>query len=222
MVFSFLSGTAYAQQGLQLQYEPEFSYTWDLSSRWSSNIKAAVQNTFMQTSEEGATEGYQIDYTQVQLFATYNLWTSTKLSGGYSFRFNDLLDASIGHEHRLMEQVAFLTFLEGRRIGHRIRTEQRFREEGYINRWRYRVAYDMPLNGRRLDPGEKYLITSNEFLVSFNGIGSDGENRLYIGLGWFINDKRKLETGIQYRLGAIGTDHPENTLWFTTGYYLNQ
>lgn len=222
IILSSPSVNTFAQIGIRLQYEPEFSYTRDLSNRWSSNGKISMQNTFIEPSKEAATGDYQISYTQVQLFATYSLWTSTKLSGGYGFRFEDLLKTPLGYEHRVMEQIAFLTYLEGRRIAHRFRIEQRFSDEDYENRWRYRIAYDAPLNGRRLDPGEKYLITSNEFLFSFNRSGSDGENRLYIGLGWFFNDKRKLEAGIQYRLGEIGTDNPENTLWFTTGYYLNQ
>lgn len=212
----------FAQKGIRLQYEPEISYTGDMFNRWSFNVKGAMRNTFMEPSEEGSTGDYQINYTQIQLFATYNLWTGTKLSGGYDFRFNELLDTPVAHAHQLMEQIAFLTYLEGRRIAHRFRVEQRFTDEGYENRLRYRISHDVPLNGRRLDPGEKYLITSNEVLFSFNGTGSDGENRLYLGIGWFFNNKRKLETGIQYRLEEMGTGRPENTLWFTTGYYLNQ
>ncbi len=181
-----------------------------------------MQQTFNEPAGEGTGTRYQINYTQVQLFGTYKLWTTTQLSGGYSFRFNDLLGESPGREHRIMEQVAFVSFLGDRRLAHRIRTEQRFEDDEFINRWRYRLAYEFPLQGQRLDPGEKYLITSNEVLLSFNAWERFAGNRLYLGIGWFFSNKQKVEAGLQYRLDDVGTGQPENAIWFTTAYYLNQ
>ncbi len=219
-LFFFFEST-FAQRGIFLQWEPEFSYTKDISDRWSSNLKLALRQNFAEPGKEGMVKDYQIDYAQLQGFVTYSLWTRTKLSMGYGFRLEDLLEASIGNEHRIMEQVGLVTHVDGKRLAHRIRAEQRFRENGLINRWRYRISYDAPLNGLRLDPGEKYLIFSNELLFSFNAAEQEGEDRLYVGLGWYFNDMRKLETGIQYRLGAIGSDNLENVIWLTSVYYLN-
>jgi len=213
---------AAAQRGVFWQWEPEFSYTWKPADRWNANLKAAVQQTFNEPTREGVGSRYQINYTQVQFFGTYTLWTTTQLTGGYGFRFNDLLDRPPGREGRLMEQLTFLTYLGEKRLANRVRTEQRFEDGKFINRWRYRVAYETPLRGQRLDPGEQYLITSNELLFSFNAREQFAANRLYLGIGWYFSKERKLETGVQYRLDELGTGRPEHFLWFTTAYYLNR
>ncbi len=222
LLLFLLSAGAFAQKGIFWQWEPEFSYTWKPADRWSANVKAAVQQTFNEPVDEGQDSKYQINYTQVQFFGTYNLWTTTQFTGGYGFRFNDLLDPAPGHEHRLMEQITFLVYPAGKRIANRFRAEQRFEDQSYINRLRYRIAYETPLQGSRLDPGEQYLITSNEVLFSFNAKEQFAANRLYLGIGWFLNNKRKLEAGVQYRLNEIGMGKPETAIWFTTAYYLNR
>lgn len=215
---------AFAQRGPYLQWEPEFSYTRKLAERWSANGKVAVQQTFNEPAggDEAGRSRYQINFTMVQLFATYTLRPGTQLTGGYAFRFNDLLDPEPGREHRLMQQLTFLTYPGGTRLAHRFRAEQRFEDQEYTNRWRYRVAYETPLQGDRLDPGEQYLITSNEVLFSFNAHERSGANRLYLGMGWYFSKARKLEAGVQYRLNRIGTGKLENVIWLTTAYYLNR
>jgi hemolysin activation/secretion protein len=219
-----LPAGAFAQRGPYWMWEPEFSYTRKLGERWSANGKVAVQQTFNEPAgeDEEARSRYQINYTMVQLFGTYNLRPGTQLTGGYAFRFNDLLDAEPGREHRIMEQLTFLKYLGGIRLTHRFRAEQRFQDQSYTNRWRYRFAYEIPLQGDRLDPGEQYLITSNEVLLSFNAHERSGANRLYLGVGWYFSKERKLEAGVQYRLNDIGTGELENAIWFTTAYYLNR
>jgi hypothetical protein len=204
LAFLLLPAGAFAQQGPYWLWEPEFSYTRKLGERWSANGKVAVQQTFNEPAgeDEEARSRYQINYTMVQLFGTYNLGP--------------------GREHRIMEQLTFLKYLGGTRLTHRFRAEQRFEDQSYTNRWRYRFAYEIPLQGDRLDPGEQYLITSNEVLFSFNAHERFGANRLYLGVGWYFSKERKLEAGVQYRLNDIGTGELENAVWFTTAYYLNR
>lgn len=211
-----------AQRGPYWMWEPEFSYTQKLGKHWSANGKLAVQQTFNEPSGEGEGSKYQVNYTMVQLFGTYNLRPGTQLTGGYAFRFNDLLDPEPGREHRIMEQLTFLVYPGGTRIANRFRAEQRFEDASFINRWRYRIACETPLRGDRLDPGEQYLITSNEVLFSFNAHERFGGNRLYLGMGWYFSKERKLEAGVQYRLNDIGTGKTETAIWFTTAYYLNR
>lgn len=205
-----------------VQWEPDFSYTWKVSNRWTANTKMSIRNTLAEPSEKGTTAHYQVNYIQPQLFATYSLWTNLKLSAGYTYQLSQLTETHRGQEHRPAEQVAFLTYLGATRIAHRIRLEQRFRQRDYTNRIRYRFAYDTPLNGQQLDPGEKYLVASNEFLFSFDAARRLGENRAYLGIGWYFNDQRKLEAGLQYRLAGIGTHALINTLWLTTAFYWNR
>ncbi len=216
----FFSHRTQAQKGLNLKWESEFSYTQELPARWSANAKAAFRQTFFEPSETGTTSTYNFDFSEIQTFLTYETWNTIKLSVGYNFRLAELLENPLEKEHRIMQQLAFVTYPEGIRLSHRFRTEQRFQEEGFINRWRYRLSFEKNLNGTQLDPGEKYLVTSNEILYSFNGNKNEGENRIYIGLGWFFNSTNKLETGFQYRLAGIG-NQIENSIFLTTAYYLS-
>ena len=218
----FTATLGWAQQGVGLQWEPSTSYTWSLADRWKANTQAAVRQAFAETSENGTVGEYQLAFGQAQFFATYQWLTTLQISGGYLMRMNEPTQESRSFNHRFTEQVAFLLYFGQKRLANRIRTEQRFRNSGYINRWRYRISYDVPLNGQQIDPGEKYLIVSNEWLFSFNSQTRSHQNRLYLGIGWVANQKRKIETGLQYRLGGIGTGTLDNTLWLTTGFFWNQ
>lgn len=163
-----------------------------------------------------------MNFVELQLFGTYQLWNDTKLSLGYKARGIEPLEPPLSSEHRPMEQIAFIGYKGSSRLSHRIRTEQRFRPDRYENRWRYRFSYDRPLEGQRLDPGEMYLVLSDEVLYTFNAVERSAENRLYAGLGWLFLKSQKLETGVQYRLGEIGTVGLEHILWLTTTYYISQ
>ena len=221
-VLLLMVSPACAQEDWLWQWEPEFSYTHRLGGLWKVNAKASFLQSLTTPAEAETDRQYQFDQAQVQFFATYSLRTNLKVSGGYYFRINDPTETLGSHNHRLAEQFAFVSQVGGRRWANRLRLEQRFQDQGYVNRARYRVSFDVPLNGERIDPGEKYLIVSDEWLFSFTSRQSESQNRLYLGIGWFANPERKTEVGVQYRLGGIGSEDLSNTLWFTTAFYWNQ
>lgn len=182
-------------------------------------MNTSIRNTFLENTEENRQEDFQFNHSETQLFATYEIWETTKISGGYGFRIRSL-EAPID-EHRLMEQLAFVLYAPGgKRIANRVRLEQRIRPDDYVNRLRYRFGFDSPLNGEQLDPGEAYIILSNEFLWTFNSVSQSSENRLYAGIGWFFNRKYKVESGIQYRLARVNENF-ENVIWLTNAFYIN-
>ena len=220
--FAIFPAEAPAQDGLLLQWEPTLSYTRKVNTRWEANIQVNAQQSLTPPIEANSGRRYHLNYAQTQLFATYTWRTNLKLSGGYSFRANDATETLTSHNHRLMEQLAFLSYLRGRRWANRLRLEQRFQDKGYVSRWRYRISFDVPLNGEQLNPGEKYLVASNEWLFSFASQRRDHQNRFYVGVGWYSQARRKIETGLQYRLGGIGTGTAEHVLWFTTAFYWSQ
>src|SRR4051812_18909304 len=104
---------ALAQSGIRWQWEPEFSYTFGLADRWKANLRAGIQQTFYESDTRAR---YRINYSQVQLFGTYQLWANTQLTGGYGFRFTELLDRPLGHEHHLIEQLTFLVYVGETRL----------------------------------------------------------------------------------------------------------
>lgn len=207
-----------------LRWEPEFSYTWSPYDRWSFNTKVGGRNTWIvrQDNEINQTN-YDWRHLEAHFFATYALFGGNRLGAGYQYRWESpFFEDHSGYEHRLMQQYAFVTFTGALRITHRIRAEQQISDDGFDNRFRYRFSYDFPLNGQQLDPGETYLILSDEVLWSVNAYDNELDNRIYVGIGWFFSDQRKLEIGLQYRLEAINKESAESIFHFNTAYYLNQ
>ncbi|WKN30009.1 DUF2490 domain-containing protein [Porifericola rhodea] len=205
-----------------LKWEPEFSYTMGAFEHWSFNAKINGRNVWTE-KDENSQRDYAWEQIETQIFADYEFFNESEFGIGYNYTWEGPFNTEVkGYEHRFMQQYAFVSFSGARRIAHRIRTEQHFQHDGFENRFRYRISYDFPLNGRLLDDGEKYIILSNEVLWSFNAIMHELNNRAYVGLGWFFNNKRKLETGIQYRLEGFNQAGAESIFHLVTSYYINQ
>jgi len=109
------------------------------------------------------------------------------------------------------------------RLAHRFRLEQRIRTSSYQNRFRYRISFDFPLQGERLDPGERYLILKNEMMSAFNGSEADAENRASLGMGWLLRGNKMFELNLQYRTQDIfsgnGVSH---LLLLGTAFYISR
>lgn len=219
VLISLVSG-AWAQS-TQIRWEPEFSFTWKPEGRWAYNATFSGRNIWMEGSEQLA-ESYNWAHLEARLFATYELFGGNNVGGGYQYRTTDPFEAESGYEHRLMQQYAFITYTEARRFGHRIRSEQRIRERGTLQRFRYRLSYDFPLQGQQLDPGEPYMILSNEVLWSLAREVSELDNRVFVGIGWALSRKRKIETGLQFRVEALNTNEPENIFQLITSFFINR
>jgi hypothetical protein len=208
----------FAQTPVSVFWEPDISYTWPASDKWSYNTKFVGRTGFVEQNEAKIS----LQRLETHFFATRKLFGGQRISGGYMLRWvQPFFEKDFGYEHRFTQQLAFITYIGERRFGSRLRTEQRIRNRGFINRFRYRLSYDLPLVGEQLDPGETYLILSNEVLTSFNAKEVSFENRAYIGLGWYFNEKRKLETGLQYRTENIGPTL-EHVFQLVSSYYINR
>nr|WP_262918755.1 DUF2490 domain-containing protein [Tunicatimonas sp. TK19036] len=216
-----LTQKAVAQEKPTIQIEPGVSYNYNFQNNWSFNGKSTMRFTLDQPTDEGQERGSEFNFNETLLFATYEFWNNIELSGGYGFRI-DSFDETWFSEHRIMQQLGFILYAQaGKRVANRIRLEQRIQDADYTNRWRYRIGFDSPLNGRRLDANEMYIILSNELLWSFTSIEHDFENRLYAGLGWYFNSQYKVESGVQYRAANLGSEL-ENAIWITNIFYINK
>lgn len=86
---------------------------------------------------------------------------------------------------------------------------------------RYRISSDIPINGQKLDPGESYLIVSNEIIAEYFVSAFEFENRLVGGIGWYFENKNKFETSIDYRLDPIIVSPQRNRIWLKFSLYIN-
>ncbi|MDX1592521.1 MAG: DUF2490 domain-containing protein [Balneolaceae bacterium] len=216
--FLFISTVSTAQDRTDWIWNPEYSYTWKQSDRLGYNVKLTLFNSIADLDNRSS-----IQYVEPQFSFSYGVSTRLKIGGGYYYRWSAPLLDGYRYEHRFLQQAGFVNYIGDRRIVHRIRTEQRIRSSSYKNRIRYRLSYDFPLEGDRLDPGEKYIILKNEMIAAFNAETGDAENRASVGLGWFFNRKQKFEIGLQYRTQDIFSgDGISHLILFSTSYYLNR
>jgi hypothetical protein len=78
----------------------------------------------------------------------------------------------------------------------------------------------LPLQGQQLDPGEYYVTLSNELVWSYRSPDADLENRVVGKIGLYINDKNKIESGIEWRAEEFfletGVNHQA---WFCLSWY---
>ena len=155
----------------------------------------------------------------------------TDLMGFYDFKLNPTKSIAFGVFHRIQEeananriiqQFASINRLRGLKLAHRLRTDQTFTKgEPLEIRLRYRLATEIPLSGSMLDPGEHYLVLSNEPIFSLQGGEFEIENRLVFSLGKLITSSQKLEWSIDYRTDKFIQEGFRTRLWAKVGYFVS-
>lgn len=119
----------------------------------------------------------------------------------------------VNNEHRIFQQVSYKHKLGRVSFNHRGRLEQRFiqvhtTEAGeiinqgydlYLNRFRYRLMVNVPLN-----KSEKVFASFyNEAFIEFGKnvkYHNPDQNRLFIGAGYQVNNKVTVTTGFLYHM----------------------
>ena len=207
-----------AQSGPEWIWNPELSYSKKTSDRLTLLTKFSVFHSF-----EDFTEKRALQYIEPKLSASYTLTVRWKVGGGYYYRWSDPLLEGHQYEHRLLQQAGYISYFGDQRLSHRFRLEQRIRSTSYQNRFRYRIGFDFPLQGKQLDPGERYLILKNEMMTAFNGSEADAENRASLGIGWLLGGGQKFEINVQYRTQDVFSgDGISHLLLLNTTYYMSR
>lgn len=199
-------------------WNPEVSYSWKSSDRVSYTTKLSVFNNLAELDNNSV-----LSFFEPQFLMSYGISTRIKMGGGYYYRWSQPLLSGHRYEHRLLQQIGYISYIGDRRLAHRLRLEQRIRSSSYQNRIRYRLSYDFPLQGERLDPGENYIVLKNEMMTAFNAATGDAENRFSAGLGWFANNNYKFELNFQYRTQDIFSGEGVTHLFLAgTAFYFNR
>lgn len=98
------------------------------------------------------------------------------------------------NEHRIYQQFISKQNIGRLNLQHRYRFEQRFIEKDFKLRFRYFLAFNIPLNRKELMDKTLYLSAYNEiFLTTKDKVFE--RNRLYGGLGYKLNNRLRFELG---------------------------
>lgn len=162
--------------------------------------------------------GYFHNLTDFQGFLGTKVNPFIDIAGGYQYR----VDSRGENSHRTIQQVSILQLPSTYKIGHRIRFDQTYSPfEKNEYRVRYRVSFEIPIEGKSLEPGEFYLLFSDELIYSYQARTSGLENRVVASLGHLSKTKQKFQAGVDYRTDRFFDPSFRHRTWFKFGWYLN-
>jgi len=194
-LFLALSLTSTAQAQIERIWEPSITYSHKVNDFWSYTGQiAAYQSPEVLERVEGSLLGIR------------RISPSKSIAAGYLYRKVSPLEDQTSHEHRFTIQFNQQTMWGEHQVSQRVRAEERIRPSGNVHRLRYRAGVRTPLQGERLDPGERYLLTQNEVLGSFSDNPFSGENRFSAHLGFLLHNRQRIEIGLQHRAERLFTD----------------
>jgi hypothetical protein len=158
-----------------------------------------------------------INNWQQGLFRTginYALHKDLSLNAGYAFAetfpYGDYPVTSAFPEHRIFEQFVLKQAIAKTELSHRFTLEQRFvgkvivtnnaktTDWSYLNRIRYRLRTEIPVNFKTSATGKWRIILQDEVFIGWGkNIGANifDQNRVGILLGYKLNKNIKLEAG---------------------------
>jgi len=164
-------------------------------------------------TEEGETSGYQHQHLEVSHFTNYHSSDLLVLSLGLRYRLKDVFDASDANEVRIIEQVELEAANPVLPLSHRLRIEQRFREQT-VHRFRYELGINKPIN----DVFSWSAATEALYAVSAK-LKPEAEQRFSLGIENSSFKDLDLEITLQYRM----EDYARNLaheIFFITGLSL--
>ena len=133
-------------------------------------------------------------------------------------------------EHRLWQQL-ILNHSESRFLfNHRYRQEQRWLETplavdndfNYVNRSRYRLMVNIPLNNRTLEKGTLFLSIYDEIFLNFGKNVNRNifdQNRIYAAIGFQIGESSNIQLGyLNQKIQKGDGVHFENNKTFQVAF----
>lgn len=207
-----------SQSSYELGGLPSVTLNKKLPKDYVLNFKVETRQVF----ESGVfntdiREGYNNILSDFTIIVGKKISINTSLNMGYLFRFenNTII-------HRSVQQLIWVNRYEGFKLGHRIATDQTFEPgEAPAYRLRYRTVGELPLSGLELDVKEFYIKAGTEYLNELQSGNYQGELRVLPFLGYSLNQKQKLELGLDYRLGNFINAAPEHSFWLAMNWYVS-
>jgi len=101
-------------------------------------------------------------------------------------------------EHRIWQQFILINNIDRVKFEHRYRIEQRWVNQDYKNRFRYRLMLFVPLNKPKIEKGTLFTAFYDEIFVNGEKVFFD-RNRLYGALGYQFQKTTGLQVGMLHQ-----------------------
>ena len=174
-----------------------------ISDKFSVHTEVQFRNhTFIPTD---------IEQLLLRTGLNYHFNPNAFVTGGYgyitSYDFDGDYSMADKKEHRIWQQLILNQVLGIVKFEHRYRIEQRWVDQAYSNRLRYRIMTFIPLNKKIIEEGTVFIGLYDEVFLNTGDRFFD-RNRLYGALGYQLSKS----TGIQ--LGMLHQQVGVNGKWY--------
>ena len=187
---------------------------------FTSNIKVHKKVSIMAEGQFRYAQAFEPMQFQLRTGVDYSFNKHFSVLQGYVYSWNPLYGKQpasfVNNEHRLFEQVVYKHQIGRLNISHRGRLEQRFIQvhennngeiinEGYdlfLNRARYRLMVNIPLNHAKMEPKTLYASVYDEVFFEWGDKvvnHKPDQNRLFAGLGYQVNKQFSFQGGFFYQ-----------------------
>ena len=212
VLLPLLSAQSLHSQSDQIEQFLQLSKGYQLSSRWSADLRSEIRLSWQEPRKEIRlrwTQGY------AQAGAAYTLSSNWIAGAAYRLSRRGPLDEKPDTEHRFTQQIAVVQRLSKYRFREQLKLEQRVFSEKTVHRWRLRAALDFPISGERLDLNEWYFNQQLTLLVEpfEQQYWAEREYRAYAGAGVLLPSERRLELGIESRWSRTTADGRYDKRW---------
>ena len=138
----------------------------------------------------------------------YHIASNAMLTAGYgyitSYDFDGDYRMADTKEHRIWQQFILTNNLGRIKFEHRYRVEQRWVDQIYRSRLRYRIMAFIPLNRKLIEPGTWFIGIYDEVFLNTKSTFFD-RNRLFGGVGYQLSKTSNFQLGILHqRVNTFG------------------
>ncbi len=148
----------------------------------------------------------------------YHLMDGLILTGGYGYIASHVYESEQkepeSKEHRIFQQLILTNKYDRVKFEHRYRVEQRWVNDDYRNRLRYRLMVFVPLNKPTISPGTLFLGVYDEIFMNTKQVFFD-RNRLYGALGYQFSKTTQAQIGyLRQNVNDFGKHHIQFAIVF--------
>ncbi len=132
----------------------------------------------------------------------YHFSEKAFVTAGYayipSYVYDSEQSAPETEEHRIWQQFILTNKIGRVKFEHRYRIEQRWVDQDYKNRFRYRLMLFIPLNKPKIEKGSLFIGLYDEVFVNTKKTFFD-RNRLYGALGYQFSKSTGVQLGMMHQ-----------------------
>jgi hypothetical protein len=206
-----------AQTQTRAGFLPSINYNHKIDKLYELNFKLESRHfVFEDNTSESSNFEYDYSLSDVSALIGRKVGLNSKIVLGILTRIEPEAVS-----YRTIQQFIFQTKIENFRVAHRIAADQTFSPiESTEFRLRYRLSAEIPLSGLKVDVKEFYFKFNTEALNSIQDNAYDLELRAVPNMGYVINERHKIELGLDNRFVSFIDNQTRFTSWITINWFL--